>query len=68
MLNNYFCGTPLESSSVLWKSGENFNPKQLTNLVLTDNNFIENFAADVPVGIFQNVKSDISVAKFVNYY
>ena len=55
MLNNYFCGTPLESSSVLWKSRENFNPKQLTNLVLADNNFIENFTADVPVGIFQNV-------------
>ena len=28
MLNNYFCGTPLESSSVFWNSGENFNPKQ----------------------------------------
>ena len=55
MLNNYFCGAPLESSSVFQKSGENFNPKQLTNLMLEDNNFTENFAADVPVGIFQNV-------------
>ena len=54
MLNNYFCGTPLESSSVFWKSGENFNPKQVTNLMLVDNNFAENFTADVPVGVSQN--------------
>ena len=25
MLNNYSCRSPLESSSVFWKSGENFN-------------------------------------------
>ena len=55
MLNKYFCGTPLESFSVFWKSEENFNPKQLANLMLAGNNFTENFTADVPVGIFQNV-------------
>ena len=57
MLNNYFCGAPLESSSVFQKFRENFNPKQLTNLMLEDNNFTENFAAYVPVGIFQNVSN-----------
>ena len=46
---------PVENSSVFWKSGENFNPKQLTKLMLVDDNFTENFTADVPVGIFQNV-------------
>ena len=60
MLNNYFCGAPLESSSVFQKSRENFNPKQLTNLMLEDNNFTENFAAYVPVGIFQNVSNNIN--------
>ena len=46
---------PLQSCSVFSKSGENFNPKQLTNLMLADDNFTENFIEDVPVGIFQNV-------------
>ena len=55
MLMNYYCEAPLESSSVFWKSGENFNPKQVTNLMLVDNNFTENFTADVPVGIFRNI-------------
>ena len=55
MLSNYFCGTHLESSSVFSKSEENFNPKQLTNVMFADNNFTEIFAADVPMGIFQNV-------------
>ena len=55
MPNNYFCRTPLESSSAFWKSAENFNAKQLTNLMLANDNFTENFTADVPVGIFQNV-------------
>ena len=55
MLSNYFCWTHLESSSVFWKSGKNFNPKQLTNLMLADDNFTENITADVPVGIFQNI-------------
>ena len=65
MLNNYFCETPLESfsvlesSSVFWKSKENFNPKQLTNLMLADGNFNENFTADVPVENFQNVWNNI---------
>ena len=55
MLNNYFCENPLESSSVFWKYGENFKPKQLTKLMLAGDNFTENFTADVPLGIFQNV-------------
>ena len=59
MLNNCFCRTPLESSSVFEKSGENFNPEQLTNLMLADNSFTENFTADVPVGIFHNFENNI---------
>ena len=55
MLSNYFRGTALESSSVFSKSGEKFNPKQLRNIMFGDDNLTENFAADVPVGIFQNV-------------
>ena len=55
MLSNYFCGTPLESSSVFSKSEENFNPKQLTNIMFADDNFTKSFTADVPMGIFQNV-------------
>ena len=55
MLSNYFCGTPLESSSVFSKSDENFNLKQLTNIMSADENFTESFTADVPIGIFQNV-------------
>ena len=55
MLNNYFCGISLESSSVFSKSGENFNSKQLTHIMLADDNFTESFTADVPVGIFQNI-------------
>ena len=46
---------PLEISSVFWKSGEKINPKQLTKLMLADDNFTKNFTLDVPVGIFQNV-------------
>ena len=55
MLNNFSFGAPLESSSVLWKSGENFNPKQLTNLMLADDNFTENYTPDIHIGLFQNV-------------
>ena len=55
MLNNFFYGAPLESSSVFWKSGENFNPKQLTNLMLAVDNFTENYTADIHVRLFQNV-------------
>ena len=55
MLSNYFCGAPLESSSVFSKSGEKFNPKQLTNIMFADDNFSENFVAGVPVEILQNV-------------
>ena len=59
MLSNYFCGTPLESSSVFSKSEENFNPKQSTNIMFADNNFTEGFTAEVPMGIFQNVYSTV---------
>ena len=55
MLSNYFCGTPLESSSVFSKSEENFNPKQLTNIMFADDNFTKSFTADVPMRVFQNV-------------
>ena len=47
MLNNFFCRSLLESSSVFWKSGENFNLKELTNPMLAGDNFMENFTAKV---------------------
>ena len=34
-------------------------PEQLTNPVLTGNNFTKNFTADVPVGILRNVQNNI---------
>ena len=43
MQSNYFCRTPLESSSVFWKSEENFNLEELTNPILVGNKFTENF-------------------------
>ena len=33
----------------------NYFCERLTKLMLADDNFTENFTADVPVGIFQNV-------------
>ena len=51
MLHDYFCRTPVESFSVLWKSVENFN----LNHILAGNNFTENSNADVPLEIFWNV-------------
>ena len=47
MLNNYFCGSPLETSSVFWKSGENVSLEELINAMLVGYNFIENFTVDV---------------------
>ena len=55
MLNNYFCRSPLETSSVFWKSGENINLEELINPMSVRYNFTDNFAVDVVVGIFQNV-------------
>ena len=55
MLSKYFYRLPLENSSLLWKSGENFNPEKLTKPMLVGDNFTENFNADVPVEIFWNV-------------
>ena len=55
MLNNYFFRSPLESSSVFWKSGENFNLEELTNPMLVGDNFTENFTVDVDMEIFRNV-------------
>ena len=55
MLNNDSCKSPLETSSVFWKSGENFSLAELINPMLVDYNFIENFTVDVAVGIFRNV-------------
>ena len=59
MLKNYFCKTPLESSSVFWNSEEFFNPKQLRNLMLADRNFNENFTGNFLVWNFQNVWNNI---------
>ena len=65
MLNNYFNETPLESSSVLeissvfQKSEEFFNSKQLTNPMMADSNFNENFTAGIPVRISKNVWNNI---------
>ena len=53
----FFYKIPFYSDSfcMFWKSGESFSPEQFTNPMLAGNNFIENFTAEVPVGIFQNV-------------
>ena len=55
MLNNYSCRSPLESSSVFWKSGENFDLEELTIPMLVGYNFTENFTVEVAMGIFRNV-------------
>ena len=47
MLNNYSCGSPPETSSAFWKSGENFNLEELINPMLVGYTFTENFAVDV---------------------
>ena len=58
MLNNFFCRLLLESSSVFWKSGENFNLKELTNPMLPGDNFMENFTAEV-LKLLQNSQESI---------
>ena len=58
MLNNFFCRSLLESSSVFWKSGENFNLKELTNPMLAGDNFMENFTAEV-LKLLQNSQESI---------
>ena len=55
MLHNYYCRSPLETSSVFWKSGENFNLEELINPMLAGYNFTENITVDVALGVFQNV-------------
>ena len=55
MLSKCFYETPLERFSVFRKFDEFFNPKKLTNLMLADGNFNENFTVDVSVGNFYNV-------------
>ena len=52
MMNNYFCRTPLESSSVIWRSGKNFNTEQLTKPMFAGDSFNENLTADIAVAIF----------------
>ena len=59
MLNIYSCRSPLESSSVVWKSGEKVNLEELTNPVLVGYNSTGNFTVDVAVGIFRNVSNNI---------
>ena len=44
---------------MFWKSGENFNMKQLTNLMLVGYNFTENFTVDLAMGILQYVWNGI---------
>ena len=71
MLNNYFCGTPLESSSVFWKSGENFNPKQLTKLTLADDNITGTSTQMFPWEFSKTsktVSTAVSVGELINYY
>ena len=69
MLSNYFSGTPPESSSVFSKSGENFNPKQLT--MFAENNFTESFTPDVLQEfskMSKTISTALSVGEFINYY
>ena len=55
MLSNHSCRLPLETSSMFWKSGENFNLEELTNPKLIGYNITENFTVDFAVGFFRNV-------------
>ena len=55
MLHNNFFRAPLESFSEFWKFQDDFNPEYLRNPILAGNKFIENFNADIPVEIFQDV-------------
>ena len=59
MLNNYSCRSPMENTSMFWKSGGNFNLEELSNPVLVGYNFTDNFNVDVAVGIFWNIQNNI---------
>ena len=49
MLNNYFCRSPLQTSSVFSKSGRINKPN------VGGYNFTENFTVDIAVEILRNV-------------
>ena len=55
MLNNCSWRSPLETSSVFWKYGENINLEELINTMLVGYNFTEDLTKDVAVGTFGNV-------------
>ena len=63
MLNNYSCRSPLETSSVFWKSGENFNLEELTNLILVGYNFTENFSVDETS---KTIPTPVSLGEFID--
>ena len=48
-INNYFCRSLLETSSVFWKSGRINKPH------VGGYNFTENFTVDITVEILRNV-------------
>ena len=65
MLNNYFSRSPLESSTVFWKSEENFDLEELTNTVLVG----DNFTADVAMWIsetYKTIPTAVSFGEFID--
>ena len=44
---------------MFWKSAWSFSQEQLANPMQADNNFTENFIADVPAGTFRNIWNNI---------
>ena len=67
MLNNYSCRSPMENTSMFWKSGGNFNLEELSNPVLVGYNFTDNFNVDVAVGIFWNIQNNIHSVSLSEY-
>ena len=69
MLNNFSCRSPLETSSVFWKSGENFNMEELINSMLVGYNFTKNFNVDIVVEFSEMAKTistAVSLGKFID--
>ena len=66
MLKTYFSRSLLETSSVFWKSRENFNLEEFMNPILVAYNLTENFIVDVAVEIFRNFSGRIYPSITIN--
>ena len=69
MLNSYSCRSPLETSSVFWKSGENFNLEELTNPMFLGYNFTDNLLLTLLWGFSETSKTistAVSLGEFID--